>query len=694
MIDSKLYEEVAGSTNVISGDEYQKLFCTVAQVVSDIVGQTLGPYGATTIIDDGGGFTYPTKDGWSCMNRLRFSDPVYNSIYSIQKQVSFNSVSTVGDGTTTAQVATSYFLNEFFNYLLPMLKNSESSFSQADFIKAMNETVDELCSRLRKNPNIHKISPDGDFEDIYRVAYIATNGNEKFASMIQQIYAATKNPNIRVEIDGGSPETISVIEKGYRFDCKVISYRNYVDSTDGTIHWGGDQPFSVFILDHNVTFNMHRLIVPTISQLASKMGRKIMIMAPYFDDLTCGEIDAQVTALKRQGQEPNIVLVQIPLAARLHQEAIQDLSILSNALICTQSRIKFINLMIQNASVVREEDKLHDPIEEYEEFKKYAGNSEMALRDCLGTCASVMFDNSNGYLQDYDKYCDKKRYEERMWQVTKDYETRKIKADKTLDGTLDKDFLAAQTHYIRLTGNCGVIKVGGASDIQRRCDKDALDDATLACKSAYQYGYVRGMGLEILKVCELDKLPSDEMKAAIITAIFNAFRNTIARIIANKYNTDIETLATMTGAVGVGIIKDAGPNQLAFQTTIGSLVDEIVERSIEQNQCFDLRKMDFQSPGLWTVINSVQTDIEILRAMTTIVTTIMTSSQFLSMSKAYDNKLTHEKALRNRADDEAVIAQAKARSILDIAAEKGWTPSSVITSCWSTGSAADPIESK
>ncbi len=62
MIDSRLYEDVASATNVISGEEYQKLFCTVAQVVSDIVGQTLGPYGATTIIDDGCGFTYPTKD--------------------------------------------------------------------------------------------------------------------------------------------------------------------------------------------------------------------------------------------------------------------------------------------------------------------------------------------------------------------------------------------------------------------------------------------------------------------------------------------------------------------------------------------------------------------------------------------------------------------------------------------------------
>ncbi len=600
------------------------------------------------------------------MNLLRFSDPVYNSIYSIQKQVSFNSVNTVGDGTTTAQVATSYFLNEFFMTLLPLLKNGKEPFSQAEFIKAMEVVTEKLCIRLRQNPNVHKIDQNGDFDDIYKVAYIATNGNEKFASMIQQIYINTKNPNIRVEIDGGAPETISIIEKGYRFDCKVISYRNYVDSADGTIRWGGDQPFSVVILDHNVTFSMHRLIIPCLSQLASKMGRKIMIMAPYFDDLVCGEIDNQVTALKRQGQEPNIMLVQIPLAAKLHQEAIQDLSILTNALICTQSRIKFINLKIQNARVQNPNDILHDPIEEYEEFKKYADNPELALRDCLGTCAGILFDNGNGYLQDYEKYCDKKRYDERMWEITKKYEALRTKADKTVDGTLDKDFLAVQTHYIRLIGNCGVIKVGGASDIQRRCDKDALDDATLACKSAFQYGYVRGMGLEILKVCKEMGVEGDSVTASITRAIYNAFKNTIARIIANKYGVDIETLANESGTIVVDVVKADQSPTISFETTVGKLVDEITDRATQYDQCFDLRKNEFQNPGCWTVINSVQTDIEILRAMTTIVTTIMTSSQFLSMSKAYDNRLTHAKALKGRMDDEAQIAKAKAEAVLDV----------------------------
>ena len=100
---------------------------------------------------------------------------------------------------------------------------------------------------------------------------------------------------------------------------------------------------------------------------------------------------------------------------------------------------------------------------------------------------------------------------------------------------------------------------------------------------------------------------------------------------------------------------------------------DCIAKGNDSNMCYDIRRNAFQAPGLWTVINSVQTDIEILRAMTSIVTTIMTSSQFLSMSKAYDNKLTHDKALQNRIDDEVKLSAAKTKAILEEAQKVGCT---------------------
>ena len=93
LMDKTLYEDIKYGTNIVTGKEYLDTMLTIADVASEMVVKTLGPYGKTTIIDDGT-FTYPTKDGWSVLKRLRFNDPIYNTLYGVLKQVSFDIVNT------------------------------------------------------------------------------------------------------------------------------------------------------------------------------------------------------------------------------------------------------------------------------------------------------------------------------------------------------------------------------------------------------------------------------------------------------------------------------------------------------------------------------------------------------------------------------------------------------------------------
>ena len=75
----------------------------------------------------------------------------------------------------------------------------------------------------------------------------------------------------------------------------------------------------------------------------------------------------------------------------------------------------------------------------------------------------------------------------------------------------------------------------------------------------------------------------------------------------------------------------------------------------------------------WTVINSVQTDIEILLAMTNILTTIMTSTQFLSTNRSCDLKVSREKALEQRVADESAIAAGKMKGMIDAIANSDFS---------------------
>lgn len=636
-----LYDEVKSCTNIISGDEYKNLFCTIAQVVSDTVSQTLGPYGSTTIIDDGSGFTYPTKDGWSCMNRLRFNDPIYNTIFGIIKQVSFNSVSTVGDGTTTAMVATSAFLEYLYDKLIPVL-SKKKLYRQATIIDRMNSISKSLTETLRNSPNVQHIDPNSDFSDIYRIAYIATNGNNNFSKMIQEIYQKTGNPNIRIEIDNGAPETTYKIEKGYRFDCKPIAYNSYVNDETGVIR-KDDKPFKIITFDHNVTYQMHKGIITAISELASQTNMEYVILAPYFDDIVCSIIQNNADQMRRQGLIPNIMLVQIPTALNMHQLAINDISVLSNSIVFTETLSKVFNTMVHNQSAESEEDIIKDSVLDLPQFAKYKYPQQI-LEDVSGTIKSAVFEPTEGFIQDYESYCDTARYEALLREVRQSYEHKKEKAIKTINGLLDKDFLFTQLRYTKLMGNSGIIHVGGISDIQKRCDKDSLDDAVLACRSAYENGYVRGMCLEIIQACMYALTTDiDEIDTQIYHAILYAFTHVFKTVIYNKYGDD------------------------------NTATDAILNRCIEDNAVYNLRTDKFDTFGNWEVINSVQTDIEIMMAMSNILTTIMTSNQFLTMNRSCDMKVSHDKALEQRISDESAIAAGKMKGVIDMIADSNFS---------------------
>lgn len=640
-VNQSLYDEVMSCANIISGDEYKTLFCTIAKVVSDTVSQTLGPYGSTTIIDDGNGFTYPTKDGWSCMNRLRFNDPVYNTIFGIIKQVSFNSVSTVGDGTTTAMIATSAFLDRLDDAFKKM---ADLHVSQAQFLDRMNVIVDGIINDIRNSPRVKHINPDGDFEDIRRVAYISTNGNEQFSKMIQEIYKETKNPNIRVEIDNGSPETTYKIEKGYRFDCKPIAFSSYVNDESGIIR-KDDKPSKVMIFDHNVTYQMHRNIITGVSQLAATRNEEYIILAPYFDDIVCSIIQNNAAQMLRNGTYPNVMLVQIPTSLNMHQLAISDIGILTNSLIFTETLVKVFNTMLHNQTCTDENDIISDPVMDLPQFAKYE-HPQQILEDCSGIIRSVVFEPNEGYIQDFDQVCNRERYENLLREVKDEYLAKKEKATKTINGLLDKDYLFTQMRYIKLSGNSGTIKVGGLSDIQKRCDKDAIDDAVLACRSAYDNGYVRGMSLEIIKTVR-DRIDHLDSKTKI------------------QYKIDLEVLHSIDAAF-MEVFKTLFRNKYGEEDVndINAIlnINAILTKCCDRNLSFNLRTNDYEEEGKWTVINSVQTDTEILLAMSNILTTIMTSNQFLSMNRSCDMKVTRQKALEQRISDESAIALAKANA--------------------------------
>lgn len=660
-IRSALYDDIVSNSNVISGKEYRELICAIAQVASDMVVKTLGPYGSTTVIDDGSGFTYPSKDGWSCLSKLQFTDPTYNTIYSMLKKVSFNSVTTVGDGTTTAMVAASNFLKKMYGEFIPLIEKEGSGFRQATFIEDLMKVYDTVEENLRKNPNIKTIDTDGDFSDIRKIAYVATNGNTVYADMIQEIYKATGNPYIHVTMDK-IPETTYEIQKGYKFDARTINFPSYINDSTGIIN-NVNHPQRIIVFDHNVTFQSHQTIIGSISQLASRDNIEVMILAPYFDDIVTSWIDSSVQKLVQSHQKPNIMLIQVPTTLSLHRQTLSDLCVLTNAQMFDDAKVKAFNILYHNQTHP-ESEQIKDDILTLEKYN-FSSPGEIIDR-CLGTTKSVVITRTEGFIQDYEDIANKVQYRNILKESEETYKNEKAKAMRTIGGALDKEFLFTQMRYIKLKGSTGVIKVGGISDIQQRCDKDSLDDAVLACRSAFENGYVRGMNIEILRILNNMlsdssdiQLPEGIYTERIATMLMGCIYETSLQVIRNKRPNDDEFAR-------IRIIENEDDVRAldAHYMTIKNfgILDVLIIS--DKYYDYDLRKEEFHTRDMWEVVNSTATDIEILRAIVNVLAMIITSNQFLSMTRRYDPRVTDEKSLEHRMEDESKLVTNKVNAAL------------------------------
>lgn len=135
------------------------------------VSSTMGPNGKNVIIPDRGTGKYKvTKDGVSVAREIFFKDPIENIGAQLAKQAAEKTVEDAGDGTTTATVLTTAFINNL------------KDFNSVDINKAFDEIIPKVIKQLKLN------SKELKREDIKYVASISANNDLQIGELIQQAY--------------------------------------------------------------------------------------------------------------------------------------------------------------------------------------------------------------------------------------------------------------------------------------------------------------------------------------------------------------------------------------------------------------------------------------------------------------------------------------------------------------------------
>lgn len=648
MADPSLMEELVSGSNVLTEQEYRNIVLAITEFACSIVTKTLGPYGKTTNIDDST-FTAPTKDGWTVLRNLRFSDALHNSIYNVINQVSFDLVTKVGDGTTSALTGANVFMHE----ILAELEDKNSplyNMRQSDVLDLIGEVKEAIVERLRNSEEIRKIDVDGDFEDIYKIAYISSNGNEEMARCIQKIYQDTKNPNIYVKLDSGD-SLVPEVQRGYKLDGNVMNQKVYRNTDEG--NYVIDSPFLVALFNHNVTYSEHRMIIEGLSRYATANNTSVLIVAPHFDDIMANILGTSINHYVQQRQIPNIIMMQVPLATGLDRDALVDFNLLTNGQIFSYGHVRAYNMLAYKADPKNTEEmksKIEDGLLNVEGYD-FETTGDL-IDQCIGHINYAVIGEKYCIIREYESVYNEEVYKQTVAEIEKSFIEIARRTNKS-SNMLAKDYLQAQQRYIKMLGSMGTIKVGAQTELEKHCLKDSVDDAVLACRSAFNNGYIRGLNLTTLTVItnyiEELKNETDIKRTAVAYMFENVFREMSLFVLRNKYP-DIER---------DGMVKEeryeitepvAGSDILEFITASNSWV---LDKCIASGKTFNLVTNEITEE--WSVVNSLATDVEILNSIVGVLSILLTSDQYISLNKMYDKKVSRRLQLEREQEKAKAI---------------------------------------
>lgn len=558
--------------NVIPRDEFRELVRGVFNNAAYILQNTLGPFGATTFIEEYG-TNHVTKDGWQLLKYINPENPTDRAILKLLKSIAHQVVVKVGDGSTTSIVASAE--------LLRVIEQSGllENISPRDLLNKINQTVDEITKEIKKNAT--EINKDGDLEEIRHLAYISTNGDNNIAEMIQKIYQETGNPAISFATSKTNQTKLEILN-GYKIDFVTYIDRMFINTDDGLSVQHNPM---ILTFNHRIDEDYYNKIIAPLTNIATANRRKLVVIAPAYTNKLMEKLSVILYSQYNTTKTTESIFLRASLINNNSYDLYNDFAALCGSMVINDTLVKETLELESSEEIIEKAMSWVGSVEKMEVAEKYTFISGFTNKD-----------------------------DEMLDLLTKDainkYET--ILSNTLEFETLTVDLIQAKDRVSKLKCKMGYIHVGGNSEIAKKANYDLVEDAVKACESAYKYGYNNGQNLAIIKASlnilkemgEVDENNKDEMiKRVICNSIVDAFTGVILRIFANKYSR-------------------------ITQDDVKEILNRI-KKCIDDNTAYDLYEEKYSTE----IINSCMTDIEILKSVSSMVALLLSSNQMVSISR-------------------------------------------------------------
>lgn len=599
--------------NLIPQEEFEDLIKEVFGVIADNMKKSLGPLGSSATILDGM-MTEATKDGYSILNKYRFHNRYKKMIYNLIKTPCTTMNNTVGDGTTTAIVLANAIFERYQNrkdalytmYRLPR-----------QLVQTWDSVINDLTEHIRDQAVM--INPE-DYNAIYNIAYVTSNGNHEISDAIASVYRDVKSPSIKMKNSPTNKSYIAPIN-GFDFPANLINDA-FVRSQDLSVN---EKDIHVMIFDHKIETDYLNAVILPLNEVFRARGKKLLILAPYFDEYMCRTVVEQnINYEWRKFGFINLIMAQFPLDKdKIGKYQLFDLATVLRTKVLDQNLAALLQQELTNASA----DAVVEEILENEDSSmyRYIGISAEAMLSCEG--GSIF--RVEGIDEDI-------HYQESLAHAKKELETIVGQIDHERQSYAAKIY-KARARISQLEMKNFIYYIGADSALQRQITQDAVEDVIKCVRSAIKSGVVPGCQLSIMRACAIEtgKIIGDVNDGEHVTIPEDQrLRYEIIRMI--EYAVVKVYQYVLHGPDYTGIMKtiprwqyaSANPEeeqerQKVLGEETAKKADEIIMESIKRNQAFDMEKLDYNP----NIITSAETDTMVLSAASEVVKILISGNQ-------------------------------------------------------------------
>ena len=538
--------------------------------ISDILSKTLGPHGSTTIIESHVLDHQVSKDGYTVLSKLIFTDSYSRVLLELIKKISNRLVRTVGDGSTSAVVASA----SFYNRLSDFVENNPHIPPQ-ELLNALKVISSDIVASLQKQSR--QIDESEECLAILRnIAYISTNGDSDVAKLVADVVAKTGKEGIITLERSKTDKTHVVEQKGFTVHRGFVDscFANRFEERGYRCDFGKSM---VFICDGRLESQDLPVILSIIANKMKVGGDALVIVANGYNDDVLNTLRGVVT----NNNGINICLIDHATNSTSQIARMNDLA------------------MILGATIYQKRSKNVSP----EVILK-----RMETENVLGYCEKFECNDSKSVF--IDGAADQEtlnQYISNLREQLKDMVAETSHIDTSTQEAECRRRLAV------LNSGAYTIHVGGDSEQEKDARKYLVEDAVFAARSALRNGIVCGGMLAIPRMFHdnttlLAKIAEDVAQKTVITheqglelvsGIVRSFIDVYSHIIApyTKYH-KLNSYEYICGL----ITEKKVVNMRTFK-----------EETLEESR----------------IVNSVETDSEILKAVVSIIGLVATSNQFI-----------------------------------------------------------------